>query len=131
VMTEFEPFNHSPQGNSAVVLHIADARRFVKVSETRYDVIIADLFHPAQDGAGTLYTQEHFVAIRQRLARNGLFCQWLPLHQLDEPTLKIIMKTFLNVFPQTQAYLLRFKRGCPRARANRDDEPASIRKQLD
>src|SRR5438046_4353969 len=113
LMTQFEPFNHAPQANSAVELHVADARRFVKVSETQYDVIIADLFHPAQDGAGTLYTFEHFAAIRHRLAPGGLFCQWLPLHQLDEPTLKVIIRTFLEIFPETQAYLLRFNVDAP------------------
>jgi len=113
VMPEFEPFNHSPQANSAVLLHAADARRFVKVSHNQYDVIIADLFHPAQDGAGTLYTLEQFAATRNRLAANGLFCQWLPLHQLDGPTLKVIVSTFLKVFPETQAYLLRFNVDAP------------------
>jgi len=113
VMQQFEPFNHAPQASSAVLLHAVDARRFVKISRTQYDVIIADLFHPSQDGAGTLYTLEHFAAIRQRLAQNGLFCQWLPLHQLDEPTLKVIVSTFLKVFPETQAYLLRFNVDAP------------------
>jgi len=69
-------------------------------------VIVADLFHPARDGAGSLYTLEHFGAIRQRLASGGLFCQWLPLHQLDENMLRIIVRTFLEVFPDGQAWLL-------------------------
>lgn len=112
-VSQFEPRNHSPQQNPAVNLRIADARRFVKQSQTQYDVIIADLFHPAMDGAGSLYTVEHFQAIRTRLAPGGLFCQWLPLHQLDESTLRVIVKTFLNVFPEAQAYLLRFNVDAP------------------
>ncbi|MEO8429102.1 MAG: spermidine synthase, partial [Verrucomicrobiota bacterium] len=91
----------------------ADARRFVRVTETRYDVIVADLFHPARDGAGALYTREHFQAIRQRLAGGGLFCQWLPLFQLDEPILKVIVRTFLEVFPHTRGYLLRLNVDTP------------------
>lgn len=74
----------------------------------QYDVIVADLFHPARDGAGTLYSLEHFRALRQRLAPGGLLCQWLPLYQLDEPILQVIIRTFLEVFPETRAFLLRF-----------------------
>ncbi|MGM9480561.1 hypothetical protein ACS5PN_05140 [Roseateles sp. NT4] len=59
-------------------LHAADARRFVRTSTQRYDVVVADNFHPARSGSGALYTVEHFRAVRERLAPQGLFCQWLP-----------------------------------------------------
>ena len=32
------------------VVHVADARRFVKASSARYDLIAADNFHPARSG---------------------------------------------------------------------------------
>jgi spermidine synthase len=88
-------------------LHIiaADARRFVRATDKTYDVIVADNFHPARSGSGTLYTQEHFEAVRQRLAPQGLFCQWLPLHQLDLPTLKTIVRSYLAVFPAAHVVL--------------------------
>jgi spermidine synthase len=106
----FEPYSALRPG---LRLYAADARRFVRVSTSHYDVVVADLFHPARDGAGALYTLEHFQAIRKRLAPNGLFCQWLPLYQLDEAMLKSITRTFLEVFPQTRAYLLRFNIDTP------------------
>jgi spermidine synthase len=83
----------------------ADARRFVLASDAAYDVIVADLFHPSLDGAGSLYSVEHFRAVRQRLARGGLFCQWLPLYQLDLDTLRLIARTFLEVFPSAEVHL--------------------------
>jgi len=112
-LPQFEPWNRSPQTHPAARLHAADARRFVKLATNRYDVVIADLFHPSQEGAGSLYTREHFSAIRQTLTTNALFCQWLPLHQLDEPTLKSIIRTFTSVFPECQAYVLRFNVDAP------------------
>ena len=90
-------------------VYVADARRFVRASPNRYDVIIADLFHPGRDGAGLLYTREHFEAIRQRLAPGGVFCQWLPLYQLDDPMIRVIVRTFLEVFPHTRGYLADFE----------------------
>jgi len=83
----------------------ADARRFVRATGERYDVIVADNFHPARSGSGTLYTIEHFAAVRDRLAAGGLFCQWLPLHQLDVDTLRSIVRSFLSVYPQSWAML--------------------------
>ncbi len=78
----------------------ADARRFVRTAPDLYDVIVADNFHPARSGSGALYTVEHFAAVRERLAAGGLFCQWLPLHQLDLDTLRSIVRSYLMVYPQ-------------------------------
>jgi spermidine synthase len=86
------------------IMH-ADARRFARTTSAHYDVIVADNFHPARSGSGSLYTVEHFRAIRARLSDDGIFCQWLPLHQLDLETLRTIAKTFLNVFPNASALL--------------------------
>ena len=94
-------------------LFVADARRFVNATEKKYDVIVADLFHPARDGAGSLYTKEHFQAIRSRLETGGLFCQWLPLYQLDLPVLKTIIRTFLQVFPEGMAVLAHYSLKMP------------------
>ena len=101
---EFAPFNTLGPKQT---LQVADARRYVRTTTNRYDVIVADLFHPGRDGAGALYTQEHFALIRQRLQPHGLFCQWLPLYQLNAPTLRCIVRTFLSVFPDTDACWLR------------------------
>ena len=88
-------------------LHLtaADARRFVRATGQRYDLIVADNFHPARSGSGSLYTVEHFNAVQSRLAAGGLFCQWLPLHQLDLDTLRSIVRAFVTVYPGGWAML--------------------------
>ena len=88
-------------------LHVlaADARRYVRASDRRYDVIIADNFHPARSGSAALYTVEHFEAVRRRLAASGVFCQWLPVHQLDLPTLRSIVRSFATVYPTSWAMI--------------------------
>jgi spermidine synthase len=83
----------------------ADARRYVRVSPHKYDVIVSDNFHPARSGSGSLYTVEHFDAVQQRLTPQGVFCQWLPLHQLDLETLRSIVASFVRVYPQSWAIL--------------------------
>jgi spermidine synthase len=101
-LPKFEPANRLPDIDRVVT---ADARRFVRADTGRYDVIVADLFHPARDGAGGLYTREHFAAVRERLADGGVFCQWLPLYQLDAPVVATIVRTFLDVFPNAGGWI--------------------------
>ncbi len=110
VLPNFAPHNTFAPGLRIVS---ADARRFVRATPNRYDVVVADLFHPARDGAGFLYTREHFRAIRERLEPGGLFCQWLPLFQLDEPMLQSVVETFVGVFPNAHAWLLRWTADVP------------------
>jgi len=86
----------------------ADARRYMLSTDKTFDVIIAEIFHPSRDGAGALYTVEHFQQVRSKLNPNGLFCQWLPLFQLDIPTFKGILRSFLAVFPEAQLHLGHF-----------------------
>lgn len=109
MMPEFAPYNDAVRTNKNLKIFVADARRFVQVATNLYDVVVGDLFHPARDGAGSLYTREHFQAVRSHLMPNGgLFCQWLPLHQVDVETLQVIIRSFRNVFGNTEAWLLRF-----------------------
>ncbi len=109
----FEPHNMGLASHPRVRLIGGDARRFVRVAGSRYDMIIGDLFHPALDGAGALYTREHFTAIRTLLDQGGVFCQWLPAYQLDEATLKSVVATFLAVFPDAFAVLADDNLGFP------------------
>ncbi|MBA4176222.1 MAG: spermidine synthase [Leptothrix sp. (in: Bacteria)] len=90
---------------SPVRVVAADARRFVRTAGPRYDLIVSDNFHPARSGSGALYTVEHFRAVQARLARGGLFCQWLPLHQMDLATLRSIVRSFTEVYPGGWAML--------------------------
>lgn len=91
--------------NTRLHIFAADARRYVRTAAGRYDLVVADNFHPARSGSGTLYTVEHFRAIGERLAEGGLFCQWLPLHQLDLVTLRSIVRAFVEIYPQAWAVL--------------------------
>jgi spermidine synthase len=77
----------------------ADARSYVRATDRTYDIIVADNFHPARSGSAALYTVEHFEAVRRRLDASGVFCQWLPVHQLDLGTLRSIVRSFVTVYP--------------------------------
>jgi hypothetical protein len=51
-----------------------------------------------------LYTREFYDAVRARLARGGLFAQWLQTYSIDEKTAQTIYATMVRVFPHIQTW---------------------------
>lgn len=88
-----------------VELFREDAVAFARFAGRRYDLVVGDLFFPWLDGAGALYSLEHFAAVRRLLAPGGLFCQWVPLHQLEWRDFGLLARTFARAFPQTWIFL--------------------------
>ena len=81
-----------------------DARHYLRGSGERFDVIVGDLVVPWRQGEGSLFTLEQFEAAQRALKPGGLFCQWLPLFQLSEVELNILLRTFLTVFPRAEMW---------------------------
>jgi spermidine synthase len=94
---------------------VEDGRNHVRASPERYDVIVADLFVPWCQGAGSMFSQEHFQAARDHLEPGGVFAQWLPLYQMDERQFEIIVATFLEVFPDAMLWRGDFRSEQPTA----------------
>jgi spermidine synthase len=82
-----------------VRLRVDDGRNFLLLSGERFDVITADIVQPSHAGAGNLYSREYFSLVRHALKDGGLAMQWIG--QRPEVQYKLIMRTFLSVFPQT------------------------------
>jgi len=119
--------NYRVLENPGVQVVAADALRVARATPEKYDVVIADLFHPWQAGVGSLYSREHFAAVRRALADGGLFCQWLPLYQLSEEDLKSIVRTFLSVFPEADAWLGNFGSTTPILALVGSERPGGLR----
>lgn len=102
----FKRYPHMPKPTHPVQTIAADARRFVNASTQSFDVIVADVYHPARSGAATLYTVEHFQKIKDRLNDGGVFCQWLALFQMDTQTLRTIVAAYQSVYPDVKAVLV-------------------------
>ena len=105
VLPWFKEHNNSVFDHPGLTYHAADARRFVSATEERYDVVFADLYHPVRDGAGLLYTLEHFQKLKKLLNEGGLLCQWIPVHQFDQNGLKMVLRSFNAAFPHSHVFL--------------------------
>ncbi len=105
LLPRFASVNGNLAGDPRATVHAADARRFAAAVREPYDLVVGDLFHPGRDGAGNLYTLEHFARLRDRVAPGGLVAQWVPLHEFDPPTLQLLVRTFLAAFGDAHAWL--------------------------
>ena len=79
---------------------LEDARTLMACAESECDLIVADLFRPHGVGESRLFSKEHFQNVQKALRPGGLFCQWLPAHQLNQRQFETIAHTFLQVFPR-------------------------------
>jgi spermidine synthase len=95
--THFRHINDDVLRQPNVRIRQDDGRNFLTLSRESFDVITADTIHPENAGAGNLYSREYFRLARARLAPNGLVVQWIG-HR-PEAHYKLIMRTFLDVFP--------------------------------
>ncbi len=82
-----------------VEVRVDDARHYLRRTDRRFDVIVADLFVPWESRAGYLYTVEHAAAVRRCLRPGGLFCQWVALYQVGPAEFELIADTLAAVFP--------------------------------
>ena len=59
---------------------------------------------PIQAGTVNLYSQEFYELASERLNKNGIMMQWLPLHLVGSDDAKSILKTFQKTFPNTSIW---------------------------
>jgi spermidine synthase len=103
----FAPINHGVSGQMDIVRD--DARRFLRASARRYDVIIGDVFHPDLAGRSALLSVQQFELARARLNRGGVFVQWLALNQFDLESLRVVLRSFRQVFPESALFMDGFR----------------------
>ena len=83
--------------------YIDDGRNFLLMRDKKYDVISIDPAPPIYSaGTVNLYTTEFFNLCKSRLTPNGVMCLWIPTSSY--PEVRMIMKTFLTVFPEVTVY---------------------------
>jgi spermidine synthase len=94
----FGPINFNVLRKPTVKLHVDDGRNYLLLTNSRYDVITADVILPIHAGSGNLYSAEYFRLARRALKPGGVVVQWVAGTDAEY---KMIARTFLSVFPET------------------------------
>jgi spermidine synthase len=81
-----------------------DARTWLSAGGPEYDVLISEPSNPWITGVSNLFTLEHFAASRRRLVPGGVMCQWVHSYYMSLENLRLILRTFLSVFPDASLW---------------------------
>jgi len=100
----FEHVNNHPLEDPRLHLIIDDARTYLRVTPTRYDMIVSEPSHPWVPGVANLFTREFFQLGRNRLNADGIFVQWLQIYQLSTDSLRSVLATFHETFPHVLVF---------------------------
>jgi spermidine synthase len=100
----FEHVNNRPLSDPRLRMIVDDARTYLRVNPTKYDLIISEPSHPWVPGVANLFTREFFVLGRDRLQDGGVFVQWFQIYQLSNESLRSILATFHETFPHVAVF---------------------------
>lgn len=97
----FDRISYSVLSRPNVRLRVDDGRNYLMLTDSRYDVVTADIILPIYAGSGNLYSAEYFRLLRRVLKPGGMVVQWVAGTDAEY---KLIARTFLSVFPQTTVW---------------------------
>jgi spermidine synthase len=95
----FRQENYGVAEDPRTTLFYDDGRHYLLTHEDRFDVITSDPVHLWVRGTSALYSKEYFELVRRHLQPGGAVAQWLPLYDGDVETIRSVMATFFEVFP--------------------------------
>ncbi len=97
----FERVNDRVFEDPRVTIHIQDGRVFMaRAPSETYDVVTLEPPPPRASGVAALYSVEFYRSAKRLLRDGGVVAQWLPLHGMSYGELRMLARTFFEVFPQ-------------------------------
>lgn len=98
----FRHINENIFENRLFSYQLNDGRNHILMTQTEYDMISTGIIHPlVSAGSSNIYTEDFYKLCKRILTEDGVMCQWVPLHRLPESHYKMIVRTFIHVFPET------------------------------
>lgn len=81
-----------------------DGRNYLSHTGATYDVISLEVGQLVRPGIAFFYTRDFYERARERLAAGGLLSQFVPLSFLSADHLRGVIRSFLDVFPQSMLW---------------------------
>lgn len=100
----FEAENRSVLKDPKLNLVIEDGRNYLLSHQKKFDVIISEPSNPWMSGVASLFSQEHFTVMRDRLDAGGIACQWFHLYSMRPEDIRMVVRTFHSVFPEVHIF---------------------------
>jgi spermidine synthase len=88
-----------------VHLELNDGRNHLLVSTTPYDLVTIETSSVWFAGAASLYGEEFYHLVHDRLTPGGILQQWVQLHHIRKRELASIVRTLRKVFPHVALFV--------------------------
>jgi spermidine synthase len=98
------PVNHNVLKNPKVHLLLADGRELLLTASDSYDVVFSEPSNPYRAGISSLFTQEFYASVADRLAPGGIFLQWLQGYDIDAQVVRTAYATLRSVYPSVETW---------------------------
>ena len=99
-MKFFRHINLGDRLDEEVTMIFMDAKNYLHLTDSNYDVVINDSIHPRDFAENaSLYAKEYFESAKGRLNENGIIMSWLPMYHMPGSAFKSIVGTLMEVFP--------------------------------
>jgi spermidine synthase len=85
-----------------------DGRSFISYSTKLYDVISIEVGQSFRPQVASFYTVDFYSDVKKRLTKDGLACQFVPLGFFTEDEFRSVVRSFLEVFPQSTLWLNKY-----------------------
>jgi len=91
---------HIVEGKEVRVVY-DDGRHYIRTlpEDAKFDVITSDPIDPWVKGCAALNTVEYYQMCRDHLKPGGVMSLWIPLYESNNETIKSVIATFFQVFP--------------------------------
>jgi hypothetical protein len=96
--------DRDPLADSRVRIVTNDGRSGLALTDKQYDAIVSQPSHPWTAGASHLYTTEFAQLVRDHLADDGVFVQWMDISYLNLDLFRSLGATLLDVFPTVHVF---------------------------
>jgi len=94
----FTEYNHGVLADPRFLWIGGDGRNHLLSTQREYGVITVNAIHPRY--SPSLYTSDFYRLVRNRLSDEGVVCAWMTLHALTDESFKMLLRSFLEVFPE-------------------------------
>lgn len=81
-----------------------DAKTFLILTPSLYDVIVSEPSNPWMSGVASLFSKEYFIGVKNHLNKNGIFAQWFHTYEMSDGTVEMVVRTLASVFPYVSVW---------------------------
>jgi hypothetical protein len=100
----FLEFNCNLFKKTGFDLTVEDGRTYLLTTNIQYDLITSNAIHPRL--SPNLYTKEFYEIAEKKLSAKGLMTQWLPTNWLSEQEIKMLIHSFVEIFPNCSLWYI-------------------------